>query len=372
MIELTHSQIRMIRATIRQSLGIDSSQEDLCITFRAISDGLRIQAIAEQHAIEYLVPGEYQPECFAVQDIALAACEAQLSGIVSLTKQNDSVWLQWCDEGNPQSVQISAVAPANMPAAPDQLLTNDCRLLTAMRDAMATTEHTSLRCATNCVRLRGTDGQIAATDHRQALVQSGFTFPWKDDVLVSASGAFQTPEFSAATHVAIGRSAAWVTVQANAWRLHLKIEKGLRFPCVDRQIPSGSSVTTRLVISDTDAECLRESLSQLPGAADDHAPITVDLDGVVTVRGESMDQSRVAELVLRNSHSIGHQLRFHTNREFLVRALALGFRNLCLRSDIGPAVCQDDRRTYLWALLSEEHAFPSGSDNTRISSSVIA
>jgi hypothetical protein len=68
MIELTHSQIRMLRATIRQSLGVDSSQADLCITFRADSDGLRIQAVAEQHAIEYLVPGEYQPECFAVQD----------------------------------------------------------------------------------------------------------------------------------------------------------------------------------------------------------------------------------------------------------------------------------------------------------------
>ena len=68
MIELTHSQIRMIRATIRQLLGVDSSPENLCITFRANSDGLRIQAVAEQHAIEYLVPGDYQPECFAVQE----------------------------------------------------------------------------------------------------------------------------------------------------------------------------------------------------------------------------------------------------------------------------------------------------------------
>jgi hypothetical protein len=230
MIELTHSQIRMLRATIRQSLGVNSSQADLCITFRADSDGLRIQAVSQQHAIEYLVPGEYQPECFAVQDIELAACETPLNGVVSLTKQNDSVWLQWCDEGNPQSVQIPAVAPADMPAVPDQLLTNDCGLLTAMRDAMATTANESIRCATNCVRLRGLGGQIAATDHRQALVQSGFSFPWKDEVLVPASAAFQTPEFSAATHVAIGRCEGWVTVQADAWRLHLKIEKGLRFP----------------------------------------------------------------------------------------------------------------------------------------------
>jgi hypothetical protein len=372
MIELTHSQIRMIRATIRQSLGVDSSQEDLCITFRADSDGLRIQAVAEQHALEYLVPGEYQPECFAVQDAALAACEEQQHGRISFGMHDDTVLLQWCVAWCPRSLKLPTVKPSDMPAAPDQLLTNDCRLLTAMRDAMATTEHTSLRCATNCVRLRGTDGQIAATDHRQALVQSGFTFPWKDDVLVSASGAFQTPEFSAATNVAIGRSAAWVTVQANAWRLHLKIEKGLRFPTVDRQIPSGSAVMTRLVISDADAECLRESLSQLPGAADDHAPITVDLNGGVTIRAESMDQSSVAELVLRNSRSSGHQLRFHTNREFLVRALALGFRNICLWNEIGPAVCQDDRRTYFWALLSEEHTSLSGPENPRISCPDIA
>lgn len=150
----------------------------------------------------------------------------------------------------------------------------------------------------------------------------------------------------------------WIKVQADAWCLHLKIEKGLRFPSIDVQIPSRSSATTRLVLSDEDIDFLLTSIRQRPDAADDHAPVIVDLNGVVAIRAESIDRSNIAELVHRNSSSTGHQIRFHTDRGFLVRAVQLGFREICLRSNIGPAFCQDDRQNYFWAFLTEEQGLP--------------
>ncbi len=55
----------------------------------------------------------------------------------------------------------------------------------------------------NCIRLRGAEGQIAATDTHQALIQTGFQFPWSDEILVMSSRALESPDFVHARHVEI-------------------------------------------------------------------------------------------------------------------------------------------------------------------------
>ena len=57
----------------------------------------------------------------------------------------------------------------------------------------------------DCIRLRGADGQIAASDSYQALIQTGFQFPWTDEILVMSSRALESPDFVHAQHVEIGR-----------------------------------------------------------------------------------------------------------------------------------------------------------------------
>lgn len=100
--------------------------------------------------------------------------------------------------------------------------------------------------------------------------------------------------------------------------------------------------------------------------------VRVDLNGVVAIRAESTDQSNVAKRVLRNSRSNSHQLWLHTDRGFLVRGVQLGFREICLKSNIAPAFCQVDRRTYFWAVLTEDQVLPTVSGSTRISAPDVA
>ena len=368
MIQLTRKHIRAIRTTIRQSLGITNARRAPTITLRAQTNELLIQAATDKVAVECRLPGSYQPECFAIPYEALGAIEGKQDDLVSLTKRDDIVMLQWADAGIPQSLQFPASDAMEMPPIPDNLSTIDPQFLSAMAEAVATTDQESTRYALNCIRLRGRDGQIAATDSAQALIQTGFSFPWDDEILVTGSGAFASNDFAEADELRIGRSTDWVTLQANSRTLHLRIEKERRFPDIDLQIPANGSAATTLSLSEDDIEFLLMSAKRLPGASEHNAPVTVDLNGVVAIRAVAEDQSNPTELVLSNSRRVGDELQFNTDRKFLTRAAKLGFRDICLRSDKAPAYCQDDRRTYIWALLGEEGAITSSAQTTRISS----
>jgi tetratricopeptide (TPR) repeat protein len=54
----------------------------------------------------------------------------------------------------------------------------------ALADASQITDPESSRYALGCIQLQGTSGKMAATDGRQILLQSGFTFPWQEDLLL--------------------------------------------------------------------------------------------------------------------------------------------------------------------------------------------
>jgi hypothetical protein len=372
MIQLTRRQIRAVRTTIRQSLGITNARKAPTVTFHSTPGELLIQAATDKVAIEYRLPSNHQPECFTVPYEALTASEGKQDDSVFFNRRDDTVVIEWLDAGIPQSLQYPVSEPGAMPPTPDNFMSIDRLFLAAMAEAVATSDQESTRYALNCVRLRGSDGQIAATDSAQALIQTGFAFPWTDDVLVVASDAFSSREFALSEEVFIGRSADWVSIQANSITLHLWIEKEKRFPNIDLQIPADGSAVTTLSLSEDDVEFLLTSVKRLPGASDRNAAVTVDLNGVVAVRAVAEDQSNPTELILSNSQRIGDELQFNTDRTFLTRAAELGFRNILLRSTEAPACCQDDRRTYVWALLGAEGAITSSDRTIRISSPVIS
>ena len=142
-------------------------------------------------------------------------------------------------------------------------------------------------------------------------------------------------------------------VRAGDWTVALKIEKVPRFPDMDTLVPDVIAATTTLVLADDDAEYLVQTASRLPGSDDAHAPVTLDLNGAVVVRSKSAEQQSATDLVLRNSLKRGAELKVSVNREFLKRAVRLGFREFHLRDVASPAFCRDDRRAYVCAVLGE-------------------
>jgi hypothetical protein len=86
------------------------------------------------------------------------------------------------------------------------------------------------------------------------------------------------------------------------------------------------------------------------------------------IRGKGADQSRATELTLSNSRLEGEAITINSNREYLLRALRLGFREVHLYGSDVPVLCDDGRRKFVWAVLDPKSVIPTGPDLIRIDS----
>jgi len=340
------------------------------VQFLSNSAGIHIRTKNAFAAVEYHVPGDHPEEAIAVPYLCLADCEGRQSEPVSLElADNDQVAASWSDAGVPQVVNYDIpTVPDGFPGVPDTLSENPPDLLGALRDAMDIAEPQASRYATNTVKLRGNTGVIAATDGHQLLSQHGFQFDWDDDVLIPKTTVFGSNELRRDQPVEIGRSDGWISVRVGPWTFHLAIEKEARFPVVDDHIGTTEAALASFHISDSDASFLSKSLKRLPIEDDLYLPVTVDLNGRVAIRARPSDASQITELLLTQSTRSGEPVRINTNRKYLGRAMKLGFRSVHVFDSKTPVLCQDDRRSYVWALLDPESAIVSSKDAIRIES----
>src|SRR5262249_58733787 len=86
--------------------------------------------------------------------------------------------------------------------------------LVALSDASETAAREPSRFAVTRVLLRGSAGQLVATDGRRLLIQSGFPFPWPGDVLVPRLTVWSCPELARAGPAALPRTHNHVFVRA--------------------------------------------------------------------------------------------------------------------------------------------------------------
>ena len=216
------------------------------------------------------------------------------------------------------------------------------------------------RYAINCVQLRPSGGRLAATDTHQLLIETGFTFPGESDVLIPRTTLFSSRELPADQPVDVGLTANHCVFRMGPWTVWLPIEKEGRYPRVEDIIPAADSAKTRLSLSAEDLSFLLEIVPRLPTETDQQGRITLDLNGQVAMLAKGDGPSPVTQVVLRNSHRRGDEVRLNTDRQFLVRAAQLGFHEIELHGSESPVVCRDERRVYLWSVLAEMPALTVG------------
>jgi hypothetical protein len=374
MITITRRLARQLQSLLRRA-GFDKqtgAAKDW-IALRAGSDGLRIQAASDGIAIEYHQPGQFGSEEVILPRSLLAAVEGRSDDAVTLRRQEaGTVLINWTDGNIPRFIEHALTESAGIEVKvlrlPDSLLTNPAELLLALQAATAIADCDSTRYALDCLQLRGSEGKIVTTDGRQVLVQSGFQFPWIEELLVPASKVFACRELAGAEPVDVGLIDNWVAFKLGQWSIWLAVNQHGRFPKVDDLLNRPSAATSRISIGETDAEFLQHTLGRLPNHDATNQSITLDLNGQVIVRSKSTADSRATELVLSHSTLAGDQLAVTSNRTFLAQALKLGFREVCFFGSRAPALCDDCRRQYLWALLDPEGATRAGDDPIRVES----
>jgi hypothetical protein len=120
------------------------------------------------------------------------------------------------------------------------------------------------------------------------------------------------------------------------------------------------------------SRALAENLPRLPGNRLLNDPVTLDLNGSVTVRAHQPGQPAATELILSRSTREGEPLRINTNRRYLARAAKLGFERLHIFTPRAPVLACDENRRYVWALLDPDSAVPPSPNVVRVESTAPA
>ena len=371
MITITRRQAQQFRSVLRRAYGSFRGTGP-ALGFIADAEGLTVRSMHADIAVEYRVPGQRSPETLWLPYQFLAECEGKKDEPVELTAAGKGrVTAQWRDGNVPQLVQYDSVTPRDadkFPSLPESLAENPPSLLRAFTEASDTTDSGSARYALGCVRLRGEDGSLAATDGRQLLVQSGFCFPWTGDVLVPRTKVFACQDLADEQAVLVGKTKDWVTVGIGAWRVHLRIDEHGRYPKVEQIVRAADQAVGVCRFSAADRAFLAETLPRLPVDSDNDNRVTLDLNAQVIIRAKTAEQAKPTEVVLRGTSWSGQPLRLNVNCKQMARAVKIGLSDLYIYGEESPVSWSDATRTYLSSPLPRDCCVEPAPDAIRIES----
>ena len=369
MITISRRLAQQFRAMLRRAFG--QVRTGPAIGFIAAAEGLTVKCMYADADVELRVPGPRASETLWLPLQALEDFEAKKDDPVELAAaDNNRVSASWRDGNVPQIVEYDSPQPPDadkFPVPSTNLTTNPPGLLQALREASDVTDPNNSRYAVGCLHLTP-EGQIHATDGHQALVQTGFTFPWTEPLLIPASKVFQSPELRQEKQVAIAQSGDWLVLGVEPWTFYLRINKEGRFPNMARIMPAPENATARCQFSPDDARFLAETLPRLPSHDEQNSPVTLDVNGHIAVRARALDQAKPTEVVLTNSSCSGEPTRININRVYLKRAMRLGLQEVCLYGADAALLAHGENRRLVWMPLEPGAAIEPVEGSLRIES----
>jgi hypothetical protein len=372
-IELSRDLARRFRSVLRRTLSdLNARSSWPLLICRSGPDGLTVDACQEEIAVRYHAEGTMSAEAIAFRSTLLSGFEGRTEEPVRLEQTEAGKGrASWTDGGVPRTIEFDTVAVDSAPAFPSlprHMVSMTGHFLQALDEAAKTTARDSVRLALSRVQLRGSAGEIAATDGRQLLVQRGFELPWEEDLLVPRLTVFGSRDLAAAEPIHLGRTKTHVALQVGSWTLLLTIDTASCFPGIESVIPRSNKTAIRLRLDPADAEFLAATLPRLPGQDADQAPVTIDFGTPVRLRAQADGKGPVTEVELSRSTASGPSLRVPTDGRYLLRAVKLGFQEVQVAKADMPLVCRDAQRIYVWMPLGPEAVLPPRPDAVTIRS----
>ncbi len=372
MITLPCALVAAIRPVFKRSLHLGNREQGPNLLLVSGPDGLRIRARNDYAAVEYHLPGDDPASSIQVPFAVLMDCRGGNRDWLTLRQESPQVaTAEWTDKQIPQLVRydVKPVKKQEFPSCPEAMADNDARLWSALGAAVEVTDPDSTRYVLGCLQLKGTQGQIVTADGCQLLVQAGYRFPWDEDLLVPGSPLFGCQGVVDDQPLSIGRTDDWLTLRSGPWTFHRRLQKEGRFPKAESVIPRQEDACSRVQVDPDDAVFLADALRRLPVDSQTSAlGITIDLQEGLTIRAGGDHTRAPVELVLSRSAVDGQRLCLHTDRDYLLRAMRLGLRDLYFYGPEAPVQASDEQRTYLWASLASDHAVRSNHKAVRIDS----
>lgn len=362
MIQVKGSTIQDFCTILRKGLGICNRRRGPVVHVSSDEKCLRIRAITDEIAIEWATAGNFLPEGFSAPLDLLREYRGSRTSNVDWKLDGEKIDSHWLDAGVHKSLTFQAISQdSTFPETPVHWVENEGRLVAALSIAADTVDQRSTEFALSYVCLRGQDGQVVATDGRQAIAESGFQFPWNEQCLVPLRRLLTCQKFLDGEKVHVGKLADWVVIRSGHWTVWLRINRRSRYPELDFLLRRPASVVAVLQIGESDAKFLQRNLKNLPSSESFNGPVTIDMNDQIALRAENARSSSVTELILANSRRSGAEVCLVSDRTFLDRAIRLGFREFLVAGEEAPVVCVSKDRVMVWALLGSDAAIRSSS-----------
>lgn len=233
-----------------------------------------------------------------------------------------------------------ALAPraVEVPTLPDSLASMPRELLDAMHECGRIASREPHRYALDRVQVDGETGRVVGSDGGQALLWSGFSFPFEVAVLIPAIPFFGSVELSRETECRVALDGQRLVVGVGPWTVWLPVDAKGRYPDVAAFLPKTAPAPT-VELSPDNADVVAALLPSLASG------LTVDTSGP-TVRGKTADGEatsiRLASSRARNGPGI-----VAVEAKYWTRALALGLRTVQIADSDKPVLFGDENRTYV-------------------------
>lgn len=331
--------------------------------WRAGPHGLRVHAHFPDLAVAYATPGARPPARLALPGAALGDLAGMGTERVSLERlRAGGTRARWLENGQARERRYATQdlpVPDRCPASPRRLHLVPPALWRAAAAAAATAAAPDGPWPLTHVQWRGRTGTLAASDGRQLLVAGGWTFPWREDLLVAARPLGACLEILAgAGPLCLGRTTRHLVLRARPWTFFLPLARPAPFPALTALLHDRAAAATVVHLSGAQAAALGRALLRLPGGPD--GPVTLELGACVRVQADAAAEAgRVLTGVVAAAQSTGPPVCLRTSRTFLRRALALGFTTFAVVAPHLPVVCRAGRRLYAWAPLVRAAAAPA-------------
>lgn len=338
----------LFRAAMRR--GLPRRHDQVPILARLSKNGLCMHARTVPFSILYRQTGVTGKGVFAFPASILEQFEGRNNDLVEITLQRpDLAQASWSERGTPRTIEIPLVDPGTVPVPPElpkEYQPVPPSFVTALHEACCTAATEDTKYAVSKVLLSGKNGAIVGTDTRNLLMLGGYSFPFKEDVLIPRIEVFGLEPLHKYEDVGIGTTETHLAVAIGPWTIVLAVDQESRFPDSRSIIPKPGSTQTRLKLHPHDAQRFLDTLTRrIKGPAAREQALTLDLTDAPCLRFEMSEMTM--EVPFAESEIVGERVRVCLNLAQFLRALELRFSEFEIRGPDKPIVTRDGERLFM-------------------------
>lgn len=255
---------------------------------------------------------------------------------------------------------LNSMDPAEWPEGPKTVVTKPAEgFLETYRRLLPFASSDETRFAINHVYI-DVEGKsdhpvcMVSTDGRRLSVWNSMSFDLRSSVPVPASRFLAWTGLTGKVAIGLKEDVtpkrgkepedrkAWFGVEVGSWTYLTRVPE-VNFPNWRQVIPAYDAQTQQCCFGDQDVEALRKILPRFPGHDNGNCIVLSGQSGRLAIAGRAKDAREETLLVLENSSHSGSGGRIGMNRQYLLDALAAGFRRFSYVDQMSPLKAEDQR-----------------------------